>query len=115
MAELRSGKRQLALETKKHRNLHSRRITEMRTAQGEPVMSIKAISKLRSAALLGVAVGAFAVLAPAASMAQLVPRADFPGAKQAENPAGKAKKSTSKASTSKTHAQHMRGKHHHAS
>ena len=78
-------------------------------------MSIKAISILRSAALL-VAVGAFAVLAPAASMAQLVPRADFPGAKQAETQTGKAKttktpRSTSK-STSKSHAQRMHGKHH---
>jgi hypothetical protein len=38
------------------------------------------------------------------------PRSDFPGAKQAANPSGKAKKSTSK-----RHAQHMPGKHHHAS
>jgi hypothetical protein len=42
------------------------------------------------------------------------PRTDFPGAKQAANPSGKAKMSTSK-STSKRHAQHMHGKHHHAS
>jgi len=82
-------------------------------------MSIKAISILRSAALLSVAVGAFAVLVPAASMAQLVPRADFPGAKQSENAAGNAKttktpRSTSKL-TSKRHAQHMHGKHYHAS
>ena len=51
-------------------------------------MSIKAISILRSTALLGVAAGAFAVFAPAASVAQLVPRADFPGAKQQEDLAG---------------------------
>jgi hypothetical protein len=42
------------------------------------------------------------------------PRTDFQGAKQAVNPSGKAKKSTSK-STSKRHAQHMHGKQHHAS
>ena len=46
-------------------------------------MSIKAKSILRSAVLLGTAVGAFAVLVPAASMAQ-APRPDFPGAKQQE-------------------------------
>ena len=79
-------------------------------------MSIKTTSKLRSAALLGAAVGALVVLPPAASVAQLVPRADFPGAKQAEGPAGKAKtaktpRSTSK-SASKSHAQRMHGKHH---
>jgi hypothetical protein len=60
-----------------------RRITQMRHKQKEKVMSIKATSILRSAALLGTAVGAFAVLVPAASMAQ-APRPDFPGAKQQE-------------------------------
>jgi hypothetical protein len=43
------------------------------------------------------------------------PRADFPGPKQSENNAkAKMHRSTSK-STSKRHAQHMYGKHHHAS
>jgi len=76
-------------------------------------MSIKVNSILRSAALLGTAVGALAVLAPAASKAQaprpdlpgakqqepyyaqpdpgFSPRADFPGAKQPDKPAGMAK------------------------
>jgi hypothetical protein len=81
-------------------------------------MSIKATSLLRSAALLGVAVAAL-VMAPVATMAidqGFAPRPDFPGAKQAEGTAGKAKtaktpRSTSK-STSKSHAQRMHGKHH---
>jgi len=80
----------------------------MRTAQGDPAMSIKVTSILRSA-LLGAAVAALAV-APAMAIDQgFAPRPDFPGAKQAESPAGKATtaktpRSTSK-STSKSHAQ----------
>jgi hypothetical protein len=43
------------------------------------------------------------------------PRADFPGPRQSENNGNtKAHRSTSKL-TSKRHAQHMYGKHHHAS
>jgi hypothetical protein len=73
------------------------------------------ISILRSA-LLGAAVAALAI-APAMAIDQgFAPRPDFPGAKQAETPAGNAKttktpRSTSK-STSKSHAQRMHGKHH---
>jgi hypothetical protein len=73
-------------------------------------MPIKAISILRSAALLGVAVAALATAPVAMAIDQgFAPRPDFPGAKQAESPANKAMtaktpRSTSK-STSKSNAQ----------
>ena len=76
-------------------------------------MSIKATSILR-AALLGAAVAAFA-MAPAMAIDQgFAPRPDFPGPKQSDTKNTKMHKSTSK-STSKSHAQRMHGKHHHAS
>lgn len=78
-------------------------------------MSLKATSILRSA-LLGAAVAAFA-MSPAMAIDQgFSPRPDFPGPKQSENNAKSTKmhRSTSK-STSKSHAQRMHGKHHHAS
>jgi hypothetical protein len=63
----------------------------MRTGQREPVMSAKATSILRSAALLGVAVAALAMAPAAMAIDQgFAPRPDFLGVKQAENPAGKA-------------------------
>jgi hypothetical protein len=62
----------------------------MHTAQGEPAMSTKATSILRSAAPPGVAVAALAMAPMATAIDQgFAPRPDFPGAKQVENPAGK--------------------------
>jgi hypothetical protein len=73
----------------------------MRTAQGEPVTSIK-VTSIRSAALLAVAVAALAMAPAAMAIDQgFAPRPDFPGAKQAE-PSGKATTAKTPKSTSKS-------------
>jgi hypothetical protein len=72
-------------------------------------MSIKATSIIRSTALVGVAVAALAMAPVAMAIDQgFAPRPDFPGAKQAQGPAGKAMSKTTKStskSSSKSHAQ----------
>jgi hypothetical protein len=76
-------------------------------------MSIKPTSILRSAALAGIAVAALAIAPAAMAIDQgFAPRPDFPGAKQAETPAGHAKSTKMMRSTSKMHAQRYHGKHH---
>jgi hypothetical protein len=80
-------------------------------------MSIRPTSILRSLALVGVAVAALAIAPAAMAIDQgFAPRPDFPGAKQAETPAGHAKSAkklhTSKSTSSKMHAQRYHGKHH---
>jgi hypothetical protein len=63
----------------------------MPTGQREPVMSTKATSILRFAALLGAAVAALTMAPAVMAIDQgFAPWPDSPGVKQAENPAGKA-------------------------